>query len=122
MCRQIGISPLQLVRGVIDESDSAAAITKAAADIRLERPSIQHTRIDSAAIRQALKPFWPATNCRHRRSVSLRIVLDRRPPTSVTTSPTSAALLRPAIAVIWRRKALAFGHDCARGCATRQSP
>jgi hypothetical protein len=51
VCRQIGISPLHLVRGEIDESDSAAATTKAPADIRLERPSTQHTRIDSTAIR-----------------------------------------------------------------------
>jgi hypothetical protein len=54
MCGQMGISPLQLVRGEIDEHDAAAAVTRAA-DIRLERPPIQHTRIDSAAIRQALE-------------------------------------------------------------------
>ena len=56
VCSQMGISLLQLVRGEIDEGDSAVATTKVAADIGLERPSKQHTRIDSAAaIRQALE-------------------------------------------------------------------
>jgi len=61
VCSQLGINPLQLVRGEIDESDSAAATTKAVADIRLERPSIQPTRIDSVAIRGALETVL-ATN------------------------------------------------------------
>lgn len=49
------LAQLQLVRGEIDEHDSAAAAPKAAADIRLERPPIQHTRIDPVVIRHALE-------------------------------------------------------------------
>jgi hypothetical protein len=55
MCRQIGISPLQLVRGEIDESDSAVVIMKAETDTRLERPPIQPTRIDPVVIRHVLE-------------------------------------------------------------------
>jgi putative transposase len=36
--------------------------------------------------------------------------------------PNSAALMRAAIAVMRRREALALEHDCARQCATQQSP
>jgi hypothetical protein len=51
VCREIGISPLQLVRGDIDENDEDAAAPEAPADIGLERPPIQHTRIDPVVIR-----------------------------------------------------------------------
>ena len=51
--RQMRISPLQLVRGEVDENDSDAAAPNAPADIRLGRPPIQHARIDPAVIRHA---------------------------------------------------------------------
>ena len=74
VCRQIGISPLQLVRGEIDESDSAVAAPTVPANIRLERPSIQHTRIDSAAIRQALEAVLASDELP---PPSIRLVADR---------------------------------------------
>jgi hypothetical protein len=74
VCSQIGISPLQLVRGEIDENDSAVAATKAAADIRLERPPIRHTRIDPVAIRHALKAVLASTEVP---PPSIRLVADR---------------------------------------------
>jgi len=55
VCRQIGITPLQLVRGDIDENDTHAAAPNAPAHIRLERPPVQHTRIDPLVIRHALE-------------------------------------------------------------------
>jgi hypothetical protein len=79
VCRLTGISPLQLGRGEIDESDSAAATTKAAGDIRLERPSIQHPRIDSAAIRQALEAALTSDELP---PPSIRLVADRLGQTS----------------------------------------
>ena len=88
----MGISPLQLVRGEIDENDSDAAAPKMWADIRLERPPIQHTRIDPVAIGYAPESVL-ATNELPPPSIRrLRIGLDRRPPTCSTTSPNSAAL------------------------------
>ncbi len=74
VCSQIGISPLQLVRGDIDENDSAAATTKAAADIRLERPPVQHTRIDPVAIRHALEAVLASNELP---PPSIRLVADR---------------------------------------------
>jgi hypothetical protein len=73
-CSQIGVTPLQLVRGDIDEHDWAAAATKAAADIRLERPPIQHTRIDPAAIRHALEAVLASNELP---PPSIRFVADR---------------------------------------------
>jgi hypothetical protein len=55
VCSQLGISPLQLVRGEIDENDTGAAAPKVRADIRLKRPPIQHTRIDPVAMGHALE-------------------------------------------------------------------
>ena len=74
VCSQIGISPLQLVRGEIDEDDWAAAATKAAADIRLERPPIQHTPIDPVAIRLALEAVRASNELP---PPSIRLVADR---------------------------------------------
>lgn len=74
VCSQTGISPLQLVRGEIDENDSAVVTTKAAADIHLERPPIQHTRIDPVTIRHALEAVL-ATN--ELPPPSIRLVADR---------------------------------------------
>ncbi len=79
VCSQMGISPLQLVRGEIDEDDSAVATTKAATAIRLERPSIQHARIDSAAIRQALEAVLASDELP---PPSIRLVADRLGQTS----------------------------------------
>jgi len=75
----MGISPLQFVRGEIDENDSAAPTTQAAAAIRLERPSIQHTRIDSAVIRQALQGVLASDELP---PPSIRLVADRPGQTS----------------------------------------
>jgi hypothetical protein len=79
VCSQMGISPLQLVRGEIDENDTDAAVTKAAPDIRLERPAIQHTRIDPVAIRDALETVL-ATN--ELPPPSIHLVADRLGQTS----------------------------------------
>ena len=54
VCREMGISPLLLMRGEIDEDDTDAAAPEPPADIGLERPPIQHTRIDPVVIRRAL--------------------------------------------------------------------
>ena len=70
---QMGISPPQLVRGEIEGSDSAATTTKAAADIRLERPPLQHTRIDPVVIRRALE----AVLASDAPPPSMRLVADR---------------------------------------------
>jgi hypothetical protein len=74
VCSQLGISPLQLVRGEIDENETDAAAPKAPADIRLKRPPIQHTRIDPVAIGHALESVL-ATN--ERPPPSIRLVADR---------------------------------------------
>src|SRR5260370_1290957 len=79
VCRQIGITPLQLVRGDIDEDNSAVATAKAAAAIRLDRSSIQQTRIDSAAIRQALEAVLASDELP---PPSIRLVADRLGQTS----------------------------------------
>jgi TniQ len=74
VCSQIGISPLQLVRGEIDENDTDAAAPNAPADIRLERPPIQHTRIDPVVIRDALKAVLASDQPP---PPSMRLVADR---------------------------------------------
>ena len=73
VCREMGISPLQLVRGEIDENDTDAAAPEAPADIGLERPPIQHTRIDPVVIRRALE----AVLASDAPPPSMRLVTDR---------------------------------------------
>jgi hypothetical protein len=73
VCSQMGISPLQLVRGEIDDNDTAAATTKAA-NIRLERPPVQHTRIEPVAIRHALEAVLASDELP---APSIRLVADR---------------------------------------------
>jgi hypothetical protein len=75
---QMGISPLQLVRGEIDENDRDATAPKAPADIRLQRPPIQHTRIDPVAIRHALEAVLASDEP----PPSIRLVADRLGQTS----------------------------------------
>jgi len=77
----MGISPLQLVRGELDGSDSAATTTKAAADIRLERPPLQHTRIDPVVIRHALEAVLASNQPP---PPSMRLVADRLGQTRAT--------------------------------------
>jgi len=74
VCRQIGMSPLQLVRGEIDDNNTAAEVTKAPPDIRLERPAIPLKRIDPVVIRDALEAVL-ATN--ELPPPSIRLVADR---------------------------------------------
>jgi len=76
VCSQLGISPLQLVRGEIDENNSAAPATKAAADTRLE-----HARIDPVAIRHALEAVLASDELP---PPSIRLVADRLGQTIVT--------------------------------------
>jgi TniQ len=78
VCSQMGISPLQLVRGEIDESDTDAAAPKVAADIRRERPPIPHTRIGPVVIRQALEAVLSSDEP----PPSMRLVADRLGQTS----------------------------------------
>jgi TniQ len=74
VCSQLGISPLELVRGEIHENNSAAPATRAAADTRLNGPSIQHTRIDHGAIRNALEAVLASDELP---PPSIRLVADR---------------------------------------------
>jgi hypothetical protein len=73
VCREMEISPLQLVRGEIDENDTDAAAPEAPADIGLDRPPIQHTRIDPVVIRRALE----AVLASDAPPPSMRLVADR---------------------------------------------
>jgi hypothetical protein len=73
VCREMGISPLQLVRGVIDENDTDAAAPEAPADVGLDGPPIQHTRIDPVVIRRALE----AVLASDAPTPSMRLVADR---------------------------------------------
>ena len=74
VCSQIGISPLQLVRGEIDENDTDAAARKVPADIPLERPPIQRTRKDPVAIGHALESVLAINELP---PPSIRLVADR---------------------------------------------
>ena len=74
VCSQMGISPLQLVRGEIDENDTDAAAPKVRADIRRERPPIAHTRIDPVVIRHALEAVLASDELP---PPSIRLVADR---------------------------------------------
>jgi hypothetical protein len=73
VCREMGISPLQLVRGEIDEKDTDASAPEAPANIGLERPPIQHTGIDPVVIRRALE----AVLASDAPPPSMRLVADR---------------------------------------------
>ena len=73
VCREVGISPLQLVRGVIGENDSDAAAPEAPSDIGLNGPPTQHTRIDPVVIRRALE----AVLASDAPPPSMRLVADR---------------------------------------------
>jgi hypothetical protein len=74
VCSQLGISPLQLLRGEIDEDDADAAALKAPVDISLERPPTQHTRIDPVVIRHALEAVLASDELP---PPSMRLVADR---------------------------------------------
>jgi len=73
VCSQLGISSLELLRGEIHENYSAAPATRVAADTRLNGPSIQPTRIDHGAIRNALE----AVLASDAPPPSIRLVADR---------------------------------------------
>jgi hypothetical protein len=75
VCREIGITPLQLVRGEIDENNTDAAEPNAPAHIRLERPPKHHTRIDPVVIRHALEGVLASDQPP---PLSMRLVADRR--------------------------------------------
>jgi len=121
VCSQLGTSPLQLMRGEIDEHNSAAPATTAAADTRLERPSIQHTRTDPVTIRHALEAGLASDELPVQ---SIRLVADRRGQTNPTLRHYFPELCRSIASrhqCYRRRKAPAGGHDCARKCATQPS-
>jgi hypothetical protein len=102
------ISPLQLVRGEINENDTDAAAPKVAADIRLERPPTQHSRIDSAAIRQALEAVLAGDEP----PPSMRLVADRLGQTSANLHHCFPELCR---AIASRHRS----YEEARGARTR---
>jgi hypothetical protein len=74
VCHQMGITPLQFVRGDIDENDTAAPVTRAAPHVRLEHPATQFTRIDPVAIRHALEAVLVSDELP---PPSIRLVADR---------------------------------------------
>lgn len=88
VCCQMRISPLQLVRGEIDEDDSAVATTKAAADIRPERPAI-----NSKSLSEGSGPDWCQTgSSRHLERQRLAredagSARNERPPRADTNGP-----------------------------------
>ena len=77
----MAIDPLQLLRGEIDENDTNAATPEAPADILLERPPIQHTRIDPVVIRHALEAVLASDQTP---PPSMRLVVDRLGQTPAT--------------------------------------
>jgi hypothetical protein len=74
VCSQMGISPLQLVRGEIDENDTDAAAPKVPDDIRREHPPIHDTRLDPVVIRHALEAVLASDQPP---PPSMRLVADR---------------------------------------------
>ena len=74
VCRQMGISLLHLVRAEIDKDDADQASPNGPADLRPERPPIQHTRIDAVVIRNALEAVLASDEPP---PPSMRLVADR---------------------------------------------
>jgi len=108
VCSQIGISPLQLVRGEIDENEPDAAAPKVPADIRRERPPIPRTRIDPVVIRHVLEAVLASDEP----PPSMRLVADRLGQTSANLHHYFPELCR---AIASRHRS----YEEARGARTR---
>jgi hypothetical protein len=114
VCSQMGISPLQLVRGEIDENDMAAEVAKAAPDIRLQRPPIQHARIDPVAIRHALEAVLASDELP---PPSIRLVADRLGHTNATLRHDFRELCR---SIASRDRCYQEAHDARRRTRLRE--
>jgi hypothetical protein len=87
---QVGISPLQLLCGLVD-SNTWFAAPRTSGHAPVNRPPTRHTPVDPKAVRRALEAVLASDESRHHPSARLPIASDRPTRTSDITSPNSPA-------------------------------